>query len=292
MAVDAGFLPLVGAKLLAGRLFDRNSAYDHIQIAAYPTYPKEKFDAVPVVVTRAILPTLGVDTPQEALAKRFMIGNSLWTKSYEVVGVIENWHQRSLKFDVSPIVFVPGGSIMHPVAEIDEADVPRIQQQLAPVGGGFQGDFGPFRVTVTPVSRSFQDAYVADQKLMGAVIGFAALAILVAALGVFGLSAFDIRRRVREIGIRKALGAAPATVAGMVMGSSLLSAAVASVLSWPLAWWIADAWLTGYVYRTSLGLAVLPVASFIVLVFVALAVGLNTIRAAAIRPGLALRTAT
>jgi putative ABC transport system permease protein len=291
MSVDADFLPLAGAKLLAGRLFDKNSAYDRIQIDAYPNYPKEKFDTVPVVVTRAILPALGVDAPQEALGKRFMIGGNLWTKSYEVVGVIEDWHQRSLKFAVSPIVFVPGGAIMYPVAEIDEADVPRIQQQLAPIGGGFTGDFGPFRVTVTPLAQAFQNAYVADRSLMGAVIGFAALAILVAALGVFGLSAFDMRRRVREIGIRKALGASPGKVAGMVLGRQIVFAGAASLLSWPVAWWLANSWLEGYVYRTSLGPAVLPLASLIVAAFVALAVSFNSARASAIRPNLALRSA-
>jgi len=292
MSVDADFLPLAGAKLLAGRLFDKNSAFDRIQIDAYPNFPKEKFEAVPVVVTRALLPVLGVGAPQEALGKRFMISGSLWTKSYEVIGVVEDWHQRSLKFAVSPMVFVPGGVIMYPVAEIDEADVPRIQGQLSPIGGGFTGDFGPFRINVTPLSQAFQNAYVADRNLMGAVIGFAALAIFVACLGVFGLSAFDIRRRVREIGIRKALGASSGKVAGMILGRQILSAGIASVLSWPIAYWLSNGWLEQYVYRTSLGPVVLPVASAIVVGFVALAVGLNTTRAAAIRPSFALRSAT
>jgi putative ABC transport system permease protein len=292
MTVDTDFLPLVGANLLAGRLFDKNSAYDRILIDAYPNYPREKFDTVPVVVTRALLPVLSVDTPEEAVGKRFMIGGSLWTKSYEVIGVIEDWHQRSLKFAVSPIVFIPGGAIMYPVAEIDEADVPRIQEQLAPMGGGFPGDFGPFRVTVTPLAQAFQNAYVADRNLMGAVIGFAALAIFVACLGVYGLSAFDMRRRVREIGIRKALGASPGRVAGALFWKQLRFAGIASLLAWPFAWLFSSAWLEGYVYRTSLGPIVLPAATAIVIAFVALAVGLNTARAAAIRPSFALRTAT
>jgi hypothetical protein len=75
----------------------------------------------------------------------------------------------------------------------------------------------------------------------------------------------------------------------MVLGRSLLSAAVASILACPLAWCIAYGWLTVYVYRTDLGLVILPVASLAVLAFVALAVGFNTLRAAAIRPGNALR---
>jgi putative ABC transport system permease protein len=142
------------------------------------------------------------------------------------------------------------------------------------------------------LSDAYSQAYAADRNLMGAVSGFAALAIFVAALGVYGLTAFDMRRRVREVGIRKALGATPARVAGMMFWKQMRFAAIASIVAWPLGWWISSGWLETYVYRTSLGLAVLPVASLIVLAFVALAVGLNITRAAAIRPSLALRTAT
>jgi putative ABC transport system permease protein len=291
MAVDADFLPMAGAKLLAGRLFNANSAYDRQQMDAYPTYPAEKFASVPVVVTRATLAVIGAATPQEAIGRRIMIGQNLWTRSMEIVGVIEDWHQRSLKFSVSPVVFVMGGTMMNAVAEIDEADVPAVQAALSPPGGYTTSEYGPFRVTVAPLGQSFQEAYAADRSLMSAVIGFAALSILVACLGVFGMSAFDIQRRVREIGIRKALGATPGGVAGMVLRSSLVSAAIATLLSWPAAWWLSNSWLNGYVYRTSLGLAALPVASAIVVAFVALAVGLNTLKAAAIRPSTALRSA-
>jgi putative ABC transport system permease protein len=145
---------------------------------------------------------------------------------------------------------------------------------------------------VTPLETAFENTYEADRKLMGTISGFAVLAILVAGMGVFGLSAFDMRRRVREIGIRKALGASPGRVAGMVVSRQIAFAGIASVLSWPLGWWIANEWLSGYVYRTSLGPVVLPVASVIVVAFVVAAVGLNALRASAIRPSNALRTAT
>jgi putative ABC transport system permease protein len=118
---------------------------------------------------------------------------------------------------------------------------------------------------------------------------FATLAIAVAGLGVFGLSAFDVRRRTRDIGVRKALGATPARIAVTVLGRQLISASIASLLAWPFGYWIAGEWLTGYVYRTPLAPAALPLATLIVLVLVALATGANAIRAGAIRPGLALR---
>src|SRR5262245_40703623 len=125
---------------------------------------------------------------------------------------------------------------------------------------------------------------------MWTVAGFAGVAILVACLGVYALSAFEMRRRVREIGIRKALGADPVSVAGMVMGRNLRAAAIASVVSWLVGWWLANIWLSGFVYRTQMGLVILPIASVLVIAFVGLAVGFNALRAAAVRPNIALHT--
>jgi putative ABC transport system permease protein len=296
MSVDTDFLDMTGAKLIAGRMFDKNSAYDRRLIDAYPDIPLQKFDSVPVIVTRAILPIIGAETPEAAIGRRFLIGQSRWANVYDIVGVVEDWHQRSLKFPVAPIVFIPGGTFMSIVAEIAEDDLPAVQQKLAPVGGFAAGSFANnnqfIRPSVTPLATSFENTYAADRRLMFAVTGFASVAILVACLGVYGLSAFDMRRRVREIGIRKALGATPAKVAGMVLGRQMLFALASSMLGWPIAWWLSAEWLNQYVYRTSLGLIVLPLATVAVVAFVALAVGLSAGRASAIRPGLALRAAT
>jgi putative ABC transport system permease protein len=99
-----------------------------------------------------------------------------------------------------------------------------------------------------------------------------------------------MRRRVREIGIRKALGASPGKVASSVIGRALGFAALATIVAWPVGWWLSQQWLTAFIYRTELGVAVLPAATMAVMLLVGLAVGLNALRAAAIRPTVALRT--
>jgi putative ABC transport system permease protein len=297
MAVDLNFLDLTEARLIAGRMFDPNSAYDRRQLDAYPNIPDPLFDSVPVIVTRAMLPILGSAEPEDAISQRFVIGQPRFAKSYEIVGVIEDWHQRSLKFPIAPIVFIPGGTFMNVIAEIGEDDVPTVQRKLTPIGGFAAGTFygGPaqsMRPTLTSLATGFENSYAGDRRLMFAVMGFAGVAILVACLGVYGLSAFDMRRRVREIGIRKALGATPGKVAGMVLGRQTVFALAASLIGWPIAWWLSSEWINQYVYRTSLGFIILPIATLFVVSFVVLAVGLSAARAAAIRPGFALRAAT
>ena len=144
-------------------------------------------------------------------------------------------------------------------------------------------------IPVNNLEETMNNAYKSQFRLMWALVNFAGVAIVVAGLGVYGLSAFEMRRRVREIGIRKALGATPGKVAGMGIGRALVFAGIATLVAWLPGWWIAQQWLMGFVYRTDLGFIVLPLATAAVLAFVALAVAVNAIRASAIRPSIALR---
>jgi putative ABC transport system permease protein len=300
ISVDTEFLQFMGAKLLAGRFFDPNSAYDTALIeqqkmimasmgqpfvpgAPRPPQPEK----APVIVTRAMLPLLGVDTPEEA------IGMQIATKPraqypFEIVGVVEDWHQRPLRYEVHPIVFVPN-AVQQAIIEIEGDDqVVKLRERLTSNWRELIADERA-SVFLNSLEDTQERIYTADFRLMRAVSGFAIVAIVVAGLGVYGLSAFEMRRRVREIGIRKALGASPVMVGSMVIGRAVLFAGGVSLLAWPVGYWLASDWLADFKYQTPLGWAVLPVASVIVMTFVALAVGLSSARAAAMRPGLALR---
>ncbi|HEV7690468.1 MAG TPA: FtsX-like permease family protein [Hyphomonadaceae bacterium] len=283
---DTDFLPMVGAKLLAGRFFDANSAYDRRYIDNFTGLVRPPDGHIPVIATRAILPMIGAETPEAAIGMRV---GPRGAGIFEIVGIVEDWQQRSLRYKATPLVFLPGVDELSPILSIKPENLAAVTERIRAVPP-LAGDGVP-EPKLTPLSEAFERAYAGDRRLMLAVLGFSGIAILVACLGVYGLTAFDMRRRVREIGIRKALGAAPAKVAGMVLGRQVLFAAIASLASWPVGLWLSSAWLQLYAYRTELGLLALPLASVIVIAFAALAVGLNTARAAAIRPSFALRAA-
>jgi putative ABC transport system permease protein len=312
MTVDLTFLETLGSTLLAGRLFDPNSAYDGALIAyndemqaaavtevrrsqggiSIMTRPPPNFKPthtrptrVPVVITRALVPMLGVQTPQEAIGMQ--ISNQPNAQyPYEIIGVIEDWNQRPLKYAVHPIIFMPGSS-QNAVIRIDKDRVDSVRDEIAQMWKNMSGE--TTTPSLRPLQQTLEQSYRSDFQLMSAVTSFALVAIIVAGMGVFGLSAFEMRRRVREIGIRKALGASPAKVALLVIGRAMAFAAIATVVAWPIGLLIANEWLSGFVYRTSLGPVVLPIASAAVIAFVGAAVAFSAIRAAAIRPGLALR---
>jgi putative ABC transport system permease protein len=302
MGVDTEALQFMGAKLLAGRFFDSSSAYDSALIeqrkammtmmasmsqapGAGGPRPPPSPTKVPVIVTKAWLPLLGVATPEEA------IGLQIATKPraqfpFEVVGVVEDWHQRPLKYDVLPIVFVPD-AFQGAMIESDSTTAD-LRNSLTAKWRRITGD-ERVMVNVTSLEDNLERVYQTDFRLMRAVSGFAVVAIIVAGLGVYGLSAFEMRRRVREIGIRKALGASPMMVGGMVIGRAVVFAGIASLLAWPVGFWLANEWLMDFIYRTELGWVAPLFATLIVIAFVALAVGLSSARAAAMRPAGALQ---
>jgi putative ABC transport system permease protein len=201
---------------------------------------------------------------------------------------VEDWHHRPLKFAPYPVVFVPrGGSFA--VVQIAQDSVESAQAELTQAWRDYHGNAPNATVTLRPLSQTLERAYHADFLLMSMVTTFAFVAIAVAGMGVYALSAFEMRRRVREIGIRKALGASPFAVGALALGRALAFAGIASLVAWPIGLWIANEWLLGFVYRTSLGLAVLPAATVLIVAFTAFAVLISAIRAAAIRPSAALR---
>jgi putative ABC transport system permease protein len=288
-SVGFDYLQTLGSKLVAGRFFDANSAYDRL----LDTAPRNKMgwpDVVraPAIVSRAMLPLIGAATPHDALGQVIHMQEEA-PYGMEIVGVVEDWHQRSLKFRAHPIVFTPSERGQIPVFEVIAEDPDAIIQDVRARWSKLVGTPVSAFPMIRPAERSFATFYESDQKLMQAVASFSTVATLVAAVGVFGLSSFEMRRRIREIAVRKALGATPWRITTLVVSREILFAGIASVLAWPAAYWIAEGWLTSFAYRTALGPTLLPLASAIVLAAVAVAVGISAVRAAAIRPSSALR---
>ena len=133
IGVDTEFLQFMDAKLLAGRFFDPNSAYDMALIEQQRTMMEKMGGApgpggqrptmpvkAPVIVTRAMLPLLGVDTPEEAIGMQ-IAQKPRSQYPFEIVGVVEDWQQRPLRYEVLPIVFVPNAT-QQAIIEVPEGD--------------------------------------------------------------------------------------------------------------------------------------------------------------------------
>ncbi|MFT4024026.1 MAG: FtsX-like permease family protein, partial [Flavihumibacter sp.] len=123
------------------------------------------------------------------------------------------------------------------------------------------------------------------------VIGFfSAVAIVLACVGLLGLSAFAVQQRIKEIGVRKVLGASAPGIVWMLVRSFLQLVAIAFAVAIPLGWLAARRWLADFSYRTSIGIDIFLYSALILLALALLAISLQTLRAAMTNPVKSLRT--
>jgi len=119
---------------------------------------------------------------------------------------------------------------------------------------------------------------------------FAALAIVISCLGLFGLAAYTVQRRIREIGIRKVLGGSVSGITGLLSLDFMQLVGLAILVAFPVAWWLMHNWLQDYAYRTTIQWWVFVAAGGLALLITLLTVGLHALRAARTNPIKTLRT--
>jgi putative ABC transport system permease protein len=144
--------------------------------------------------------------------------------------------------------------------------------------------------TYSFVDEEFNNQYIAEQQTGRIFITFAALAIFIACLGLFGLAAYAAEQRTKEIGIRKVLGASVSNVAAMLSKSFIKLVVIASVIGFPVAWWAMDKWLQGFAYRINMSWLIFLAAGLIAIAIALITVTFQSIKAAIANPVRSLRT--
>jgi putative ABC transport system permease protein len=132
--------------------------------------------------------------------------------------------------------------------------------------------------------------YKADIRLMQVLSIFAVLAIAIACMGLFGLSVYTARQRTKEIGIRKVLGASVATITVLLSKDFMKLVLIASLISFPLAWWAMNNWLQEFAYRIHIGVWIFAIAAAAAIIIALVTVSLQAIKAAIANPVKSLRT--
>jgi putative ABC transport system permease protein len=151
-------------------------------------------------------------------------------------------------------------------------------------------DFSPnFPFEYTFFDQEFAKAYQAEQKMGSVFSSFAILAIIVACLGLFGLSAFTAQQRTREIGIRKVMGASVARITVLLSSEFMRWVIIANLIAWPVAWLVMDKWLQNFTLRVGQSPAYFLLSAALALSIALLTVSALSLRAAAASPIKALR---
>jgi putative ABC transport system permease protein len=212
---------------------------------------------------------------------------NFWGDTFRIVGVLKNYRQESLKKDFEPLIFrynkAPGGyySIKFNTANVKES-LTRFENDWKEF---FPGN--PFNYFF--LDDHYNKQYKADQQF-GKVFGlFSGLAILIACLGLYGLSSLTAIQRTKEIGVRKVLGASVRSILALVGKDYVWLMGVAILLASPLTWWIMNNWLQEFANRISLAWWIFALPSLLVILVALITVSIHTLQAARTNPATALR---
>ncbi|GGH32050.1 ABC transporter permease [Dyadobacter endophyticus] len=278
MEIDEQFLPSYKIQLVAGRNFENADSSD-MQMT---TNNK-------VLVNEEVVKALGYPDAAAAVNQdiKFKLGQN--ELPCRVIGVVKNFHQRSMKEKYDPILFYyPTRTEWKYISvNVRRGDFAR---SLADIGNLYKKTFtgNPFEYFF--LDEYFNKQYQADQRL-GNVFGlFAVLAILVACMGLLGLSSFVIRLRTKEIGIRKVLGATIGGLLVLISKDFVKLVMLASLIAVPIVYFIAKAWLDNYAFHIGLGASIFLVPPLLLLGLTLLTISLQSMKAALSNPVKSLKS--
>jgi putative ABC transport system permease protein len=241
-------------------------------------------DSTVVILSETALKNLNFLTPEEAIGQSiyYPLNNLENEREVEIIGVTKDFHQQSLKQDYIPIIFqLQRAPDRFTSIKIDES---RTKELLIKIKENYEEAFGSYPFIYNFLADSYNEQYSEDKQFGMVFSIFSLLAILIACLGLFGLSTFTVLQRKKEIGIRKALGASVESILNLLSKEIVSRIIISSVIALPFAYYLLNQWLQNYPFRISIGwwLAILP--PVIVLIISIITIGLQTLKAAISNP--------
>jgi len=271
VAVDHDFLKTYGIPIVAGRDFSRNYATDSTNY----------------ILNAAATKVLGLKTPQEMVGRNFAYGGV----KGKVVGIMGDFNFEDMHQNILPIIFV--------ILPANQNQFGRISIKLA--GSDLNGSIAhiektwkrylpevPFEYTF--LDERFQQLYKSEQQQGSLFTAFAGIAIFIACLGLLGLSAFSISQRIKEIGVRKVLGASTGSIVQLLSTDFLKLIVIAALIAFPIAWYTMHNWLGDFAYRISIQWWVFLGAGLLAAAVALVTISFQAVRAALGNPVKALRS--
>jgi putative ABC transport system permease protein len=268
--VDENFLPVMKLKLLAGENFKPDVSNTNNMI-----------------LSREACRLFGFLKPADAIGKRITLS---WTSQpySTIIGVVEDYHQQSLKTAILPMIHwyrSNGGTFF--AAKINTKN---ITQTIAQMQGFWQQQYPEYPFEYHFLDEMFDEQYKADQQFGKIVQIFSGFTLFITCLGILGLTAYNITKRSKEIGIRKVLGASVSSIVNLLSKDFVKLAAIAIFIATPVTWYVMNSWLQDYAYRIQIQWWMFAVTGLMVVAIALLTVSVQSIRAALANPAKALKS--
>ena len=279
--VDFNFHEFYGLQPLAGRLFSRERGTD-----AVPANPQGGTQLA-LIVNEATVRALGLATPEAAVGQTLKIKEWSPNLEYQIVGVIPDFPVDSIRVAIQPTVyFVDQNRLTLISARLSGHASPetlgrinRLWQRLGeprPIESQFLNDY-------------YESLYTGVRQQARLFNCFTVIALVIASLGLFGLSVFAAQQRTKEVGIRKAMGAGTREIMELLLWQFTRPVLIATLLALPVGAWLMQRWLNGFAQRMSLDAWLLLAAGVSALLIGTLTVAAHVFFVARWRPAAALR---
>jgi putative ABC transport system permease protein len=265
MTCDQDFTDVLNIKMLEGRFMSRD----------FPS------DVDAVVINKKASEYFGIENP---IGKKLRIW---WTqKNLTIIGIIDNFHFESLHRNVRSMGYLLPEAIdsnrkpfllVKISSEVTSDVISNIKRTWDSMSGGL-----PFEFTF--LDDKVNNLYQNDNRAGRIVTLFSCLAIFVSCLGLFGLAAFVAEQRTKEIGVRKVLGAPLSNIMWLLTGQFVKWVIIASLIAWPVGYWVMNKWLEGFAFRSSLSIWIFLFSGLVALLIATLTVSSQVIRAALTNP--------
>ncbi len=269
LSTDDRFLPAFGVHIVAGRNFSRDFGTDTASF----------------LINEEAVKALGLASNQEAIGKPLEYGGRKGT----LIGVFNDFHFESMHQRILPLILLmPTNAGPYNNISIRISGNPSLA--IAHIETTWKRFLPEVPFDYTFLDDRFARLYRSEQRQGIIFTIFACIAIFIACLGLLGLSAFTITRRIKEIGIRRVLGASTRSLVSLLSEEFLRLVAIAALIAFPVAWFAMSAWLQDFAYRIPMPWWIFPAAAGSAVLIALLTISFQAVKAAMMNPVKNLRS--
>jgi putative ABC transport system permease protein len=267
---DERFFDTYGISFVQGGTFSNDDA------------EKSWNNAQKVIINQKAAEQLGFRKDENVIGKKI-----LWGKPFEIIGVVKDYHHLSLRESIQPAIHLASVSFGFFTIRTSQQNM---ESKIATIRKLYNEQFqsNPFEYFFA--DESYDKQYTQEQKLGKIFIAAALVAGLIAGMGLFGLATFSAQQRIKEIGIRKVLGASVTQITALLSKDFVKLVVIAFIIASPIAGYVMNKWLQNFAYKVNISWWIFLFAGTTAILIAVLTVGFQAIKAALANPSDSLRT--
>jgi ABC-type antimicrobial peptide transport system permease subunit len=266
LRVDENFASTFGMKIIAGRFFSKDFGGDD---SSY-------------VVNEAALRVMHMKS-EEAVGKSI----TFWGEKAPIIGVVKDFNFKPVQQPIEPLIMKSNFSGGYVVMRTTPAN---IQKVITSFQKSFHNVYGDYPFSYGFVNDDLSKLYITEQSMERLFNIFSILSIVISCLGLFGLATFATQQRIKEIGVRKVLGASEAGIVALLSKDFIQLVVLSFIIAFPVAWWASNEWLHSFAYRINISWWLFAIAGLITIAIAFATVSFQAIKAAIANPVKSLRT--